>query len=211
MAITTYATLVTALADWSIRDDLTSYLDDFIAQTEAFFKYPPQRPEAPGIGGIRASITRATGTLTAGTATLARPTDFLEPFRFVLTADSGGVVEYVGSESVSLAHRSGSGQPRYYTVNDVIEFDVAPDSAYAYELSYYAGVPALTSLATTNYVITNYPNVYLSGCLFHLNRFIKDEQQAQIWLQQYKEGVYAINKSYQRSRTSQGPIAAKVG
>lgn len=211
MAITTYAELKTALADWSARSDLTSYLDDFIDQTESFFRYPPLKTTEPGIGGIRANITKATGTLSTSVATLAKPSDYLEAFRFDLTDENGGLVEYVGSEEIKLRHRSGSGKPRYWTVNDVVEFDVVPDSAYNYELSYYADFADLDGVDTSNWVLTNYPNVYLAGCMFNLCRFIHDPQNADMWLTQYKSGCAAINKAYQRSRVSQGPIAAKVG
>lgn len=211
MAITTYAELKTAMADWSHRSDLTSYLDDFIDQTESFFRYPPLRPSEPGIGGIRANITRATGSLSAGISTLARPSDFLEAYRFRLTADNGGMLSYVNPESIGLYRRTGSGKPYYWTVSDVIEFDVAPDSAYAYELSYYADFADLDGTDTTNWVLTNYPNAYLSGCMFNLCKFIQDDAGAERWLLQYKSGVNAINKAYQRSRVSQGPLTAKVG
>lgn len=211
MAITTYTELKTALANWSHRSDLTSYLDDFIDQTESFFTYPPTKPGEAGIGGIRANITRATGTLSAGTATLARPSDFLEAYRLVLTGNNGGVLEFLGAEELRLAFRTGTGKPCFWTVSDVIEFDVAPDAAYAYELSYYPSYEALSGSNADNWVLLNYPNVYLAGCMFNLCRFIQDTQNADIWLVQYKSGAHAINQAYQRSRYSQGPIAAKAG
>lgn len=206
MAITTYDELKTALADWSTRADLTTYMDDFIDQAEAFFRYPPKGD----IPGIRANITRTAGTLTAGTATLARPTDFLEAYRFVLTGNDGGLMEYVGAEQLRLSFRTGQGQPYYWTVSDVIEFDVAPDSAYAYEISYYPDYTALSDSNADNWVLLNYPNVYLSGCMFHLNTFLQDYAVADRWMAQYKTGVNGLNKAYERGRRSQGPIAAKV-
>ncbi len=211
MAITTYAELKTAMADWSHRSDLTTYLDDFIDQTESFFRLSPVSPSEPGIGGIRANITRATGTLSAGTETLARPSDFLEAYRFRLTADTGGLVEYTGPENIGLYKRTGSGMPHYWTVSDVIEFDVAPDSAYAYELSYYPDFVALDGTNTTNWVITNHPNIYLSGCLYNLYSFIQDAENRAHWLTQFKSTVHGVNDAYRRSRYSQGPIAARLG
>lgn len=210
MAITSYSELKTALADWSVRTNLTAYLDDFIDQAEAFFAYPPLKMDAPGIGGIRANITRATGTLTSGTATLARPSDFLDAYRFRITGDSGSLLEYVGAEEMTLNTRTGTGRPYYWTVSDVIELDVAPDSAYPYELSYYPSFAALSDSNTTNWLLTNHPNVYLSACLYHLWVFAQDYAAADRWMAQYKAGADAVNKSYQRSRVSQGPIASKV-
>lgn len=210
MAVTTYDELKTALADWSVRSDVTAHIDDFIDQAEAFFAYPPLRMNAPGIGGIRGNITRTAGTLTAGTATLARPADFDEAYRFVFTGDTGSALEFVGAEQLRLEFRSGTGHPHYWTVSDVIEFDVAPDSAYAYELAYYASVTALSDSNTSNWVLASYPNVYLSACLYHLWLFVQDYVTADRWMAQYKAGAAAINKDYQRSRYSQGPITSRV-
>jgi len=208
MAITTYAELKTALGNWSVRTDLTSFYDDFIDQTESFFDYAPLRPSEPGIGGIRNAITRATGTLTA--ATLAQPTGFQEPLRFYLTGPNGGLVEYISAEQMKLAFRTGTGKPKFWTVTDVIEFDVDPSSDYAYEFTYLGSVTALSDTNTSNAILAGYPNVYLSGCMFNLNIFIHDDVKADRWLTQYKSGAHAANKSYQRSRHSQGAIAAKV-
>ena len=70
MAVSTYTELKTAIADWTDRSDLTSYLDDFIQQAESYFKLPPVKPNEQGIGGIRANITRATGTLSTSVSIL---------------------------------------------------------------------------------------------------------------------------------------------
>ena len=213
MAISTYTELKTAIGSWSDRADLaaTSVFDEFILLTENHFKLAPKRAVDPGIGGIRTNITRATGTLSAGTATLARPSDFLEGYRFILTADSGGLLEYIGPEQLRLKFRTGSGQPRYWTVSDVIEFDVVPDSAYAYQLSYYPSVTGLSGSNASNWILANYPTVYLSGCMFELCGYTKDANEASNWMTRYKALCEGINKTYERSRYSQGPIAAKVG
>lgn len=209
MAITTYAELKTALADWSHRSDLTSYLDDFIDQTESFFKLPPVKPTDPGIGGLRANITRVTGTLSGNT--LARPSDFLEAYKFEMTGTNGGVLEFVGAEELGLRTRTGNGKPRFWTVSDVIELDVTPDFAYPYTLSYYPDFAALDGSTATNWVLDNHPDAYLSGCMFRLSRFIQDREGAASWLSEYKAVAHGANKAYQRSRYSQGPIASKVG
>jgi len=36
MAISTYSELKTAIADWTARDDLTSYIDNFIDLAETY-------------------------------------------------------------------------------------------------------------------------------------------------------------------------------
>ena len=202
--ITTYTELTTAIGNWAARTDtaFTDQYDTFIDLTEA------QLRGAPEDGGYRGEITRASGSVS--TLTLAIPSDFLEPFRFEFTGDSGGLVEFIGREQMSLATRNGNGKPRFWTVTDVIEFDVTPDTGYPYELSYYANITALTGTASTNTILTNYPQIYLSGCMFHAHRFLQDPEGAAHWGSQYRLAVKAANREYERRITSRGPIASKI-
>ena len=211
MAITTYAELKTAIGNWTARSDLTSYLDEFIDLAETYIKRDPAHPDSPEIGGVRGNITRATGTLSTSASTLALPSDFLESYRLNLTADANfSVLRYVAPTQLSLHHRSGTGRPSFYTMSDVIEFDVKPDSEYPYELSYYPQVTALSASNTTNFVLTGYPDVYLSACLFHAFRFIQDEQSAASWLGQYKTSAWTGSETYKRPRASQGSVGIKT-
>ena len=159
MAITPYAELKTAIGNWTARDDLTSYYDEFIDLAETFLKREPAPSNSPDIGGIRSNISRATGTLSAGTATLSLPSDYLEMYRFNLTGDNYTVLRYLAPNELSLHRRSGRGLPSFYTISDVIELNVAPDSAYAYELSYWPQITAHSASATPHWVLTNYPDV----------------------------------------------------
>tara|TARA_B100001939_G_scaffold275437_1_gene243511 strand:+ start:558 stop:1208 length:651 start_codon:yes stop_codon:yes gene_type:complete len=211
MAITTYAELKTAIGNWTARSDLTSYLDEFIDLAETYIKRDPAHPDSPEIGGVRGNIQRATGTLSTSASTLALPTDFLEGYRLNLTADADfKVLRYVAPNQLSLHHRSGTGQPAFYTISDVIEFEVKPDSEYAYEFSYYPQATALSDSNTSNFVLASYPDVYLSGCLFHAFRFLQDEQQASSWLGQYKTSAWTASETYRRPRASQGTIGIKT-
>ena len=211
MALANYSDLKTAIANWIARDDLTSYLDDFIDLTETMLKREPAPPESPDIGGIRADIQRATGTLSTAAATLALPSDFLEMYRFTLTADANyTVLRFLDRTMLNLFHRDGSGLPAFFTISDVFEFDVKPDSDYAYELSYWPSVSALSASNTTNWALTNYPDVYLAGCMFQAARFIKDEAEANSWLNQYKISAWSASETYRQGRYSRGSISVKT-
>ena len=108
-----------------------------------------------------------------------------------------------------LGKQTGTGMPNYFTVTDSIEFDIAPDSAYAYELLYYPTFPALSDSQTTNWVLTNYPDVYLAGCLYWANRFTQNEQEATNWMSQYKQAAWTASETYRRSTLTQGSIAIR--
>jgi len=211
MAISTYSELKTAIADWTARDDLTSYIDNFIDLAETYLKRAPSLPRLAEIGGVRGNITRLSGTLSTSANTLDLPADYLDSYRLTLT--SGGVtsiVRYVDPTQLSVYQRSGAGLPRFYTISDKIEFDVTPDSAYAYELSYYPKVTALSASNTTNWVLTDYPDVYLAACLFHAFRFTQDDATSKDWLDQYKVAAWSASETYRQGRVNQGPISVKT-
>lgn len=203
MAITTYDELKNAIADWCPHSDMTSKSDEFIDLAESLLNRPPKSGGA--LGGVRVNKTRTTGTLTAGTDTLAVPSDFLEFDRFMLTADKVQLVpvtpDHLGSRKLT-----GSGRPRFVATHDVFEFDVSPDSAYAYELSYWPKVTALSSTNTTNYLLTNFPDVYLSACLYWAWSYRMDDALMAQWAGRYAEDASAANSAYSR-RLSRGSIS----
>ena len=145
MSLDSYTNLKTELADWSHRSDLTSYLDTFIDLTEQMFKHEPRSPDDPDIGGVRVTITRATGTLSTSNAYISKPSDYISAYSFDLTGTDGGQLVYKSPDLLPALFREGSGKPRYWTIGDVISFDILPDSAYAYELAYWNSVPAFGS------------------------------------------------------------------
>jgi len=210
LALDSYTNLKTEIADWMHRSDLTSYLDTFIDLTEQMFKGQPRKPEDAKIGGVRVLVKRATGTLSTGTSTLAKPSDYLAAYSLDLTADSGSLLKYLPADEMPTYFRSGPGQPTYWTASDVIQFDIAPDADYAYELAYWAQPAGLSGSVATNEILTGYPMCYLSGCLHHAAKFIRDEQNAQYWLAQYKAYAWAANEQFKAGTVSQGNLRARV-
>lgn len=206
MAITTYSELKTAITDWSARANLSTKADEFIDLCEAMFRRPWSHPTQQRIGGLRANKTRTTGSLTSGTNSLSLPSDFLEMDRLTLTGDNL-TLEYVPPERLAQITLNGSGQPRYFTIEDAIYFDRTPDSAYAYSISYWPQPAALSDSNTTNWVLTNYPDVYLAGCMYWASRYKQDLEMATTWAQQYKDAVSMASMAYSRGRVSQGPIS----
>lgn len=206
MAITTYEELKSAIVDWSARDNFSSKADEFIDLCEAMFRRPYSHPTQNRIGGLRANKTRTTGTLTSGTNSLSLPSDYLELDRLELTA-TALKLEWLSPDAMVNYSRIGSGQPRFFTIEDTIVFDVTPDDSYAYGISYWPQPAALSSSNTTNWVLTNYPDVYLAGCMYWACRYKKDLEEASTWAQQYKDTVSMASMAYDRGRVSRGSIS----
>lgn len=210
MAISTYDELKEAIADWTVRTDLGARIDDFIDLAEAMFRNPPRPPDDADIGGVRIGITTETGALTASQDYIAKPSDMMTPLSLDLTGTNGGRLTYIANDSMPTVYREGTGMPKYWTVTDNIDFDVSPDSTYSYELKYYANVTPLSSSNTTNTILTDYPNVYLSGSLYYAYDYIGDDANANKWLARYKAYAWSASMSYRAENLTSGSLAARV-
>lgn len=68
---------------------------------------------------------------------------------------------------------------RYYTLIDTqFRFYPVPTTSDAATLTYWARLPALTETNTTNWMLTDHPDVYLYGALFHAMRYLRDDEDA---------------------------------
>jgi hypothetical protein len=195
MAITTYDELKASIANWLNRDDLTAVIPDFIALAEAQI--------ARDIRHWRQE-KRVTTSVNEQYENL--PNDWLEMIQIQLTA--GGSLQAIsaselqGRKEVSLT----ANKPKYYRLtSDQIELYPAPDQPYEASMQYYARVPALSDAETFNWILTEYPDIYLYGSLVHAAPYLADDQRITVWASLYKSAVDALNKDSTNSRVS-GPL-----
>lgn len=191
MAISNYTELKNAISDWGKRGDADSKIDNFIDLCESDLKRDLR---------IRNMETRATGNLSG--RTLALPSDYLELRKLRLTTDPSRELTYRTPESMDI--RSSSGIPTDFTITDLIEFNVTPDSTYGYELNYYKSLTALDGTNTTNDILTRYPQVYLFGALKHYFDWARDNEQAMKFEQKYYTAIQDANKSDRKGRYPSG-------
>ena len=115
--ITNYTELKSAIADWLLRDDLTSVIPTFISLSEAQI----QRE----VRDFR-MVKRATAQIDSGYS--AVPADWLQNIRFQLNTDPITTLEYVTpDQAAEEAHLyPGSRRPAFFTMIGE-EFQVVPD------------------------------------------------------------------------------------
>ena len=200
MAITSYSTLQTALANWSTRDDLTSILPDLIMKAEQRIRWGsagqfPSRPLR-----ARQMETRATLSLSGEYAGL--PTDFLEPIKVKLNSDPTAELPYIGRVAFDETfNAAATGKPRAYTiVGTEMRFGPSPDTSYTAELWYYKDLTALSTTNTTNWLLTAAPHIYLSGSLVELYAYIKEYEEASVWLGDFAGAIEAFADASWASR-----------
>lgn len=164
MAITTYAELKTAVANWLSRDDLTTIIPDFITLGEAKLNRALR---------LRAMENVATGSVAA---TVALPTGFLQVR--ALTVTSSGVTWPVAYREPNLIY-SKDGIARFYSiVGDNIYF--LPDgSGETYSLTYYKKFDAVAD--SVNWLLTNAPDAYLYASLLEATPYIQNDSRIPVW------------------------------
>lgn len=159
---------------------------------------------------LRKNELRATSTMDTTSRFLALPDSYLKMRRLTLINGSLNYeIEYRGTESMPIQNEAG--RPRYFTVTSQLEFDRVPDSAYTLEMSYFKQLTPLTTLNTTNNVITDYPDLYLWGCLLQMSLWEKDTEQIQIYQAKYDRAIDTANKQESKGRFGTAPRMMKEG
>ena len=203
MALTNYTELKSNIADFLNRDDLTSVIPTFIALAEAQINRDIRHWKME---------QRATGTLNNEYSLL--PTDWLETIQVHVTGDGTYPVELASRDAIAdkrSANNDTSGRPRYYSHADSsLELYPTPDADYVIELLYFQKVPALTDSATTNWLLSDAPDIYLYASLIHSSPYLQEDGRAGTWAQLYSAAVQKLNDASEKSRMSGSGLTMKV-
>ena len=195
MAISNYTELQTAVANWLDRDDLTARIPEFISLTEAMFNR---------ILRIRAMETEADQANVAGTRSYSLPTDYRQMRTVHLTTNPITAMSYITPEIMDrIWAGSSQGKPVSYTIKgNNIYVGPSPDAVYTIRFLYYKKVPALSSLAPTNSILTDAPDVYLYGCLLEAEPFLQNDARVQLWATAFQQAITDIQEQDEKDRHS---------
>ena len=196
MAISTFAELKTAAANWLDRSDLTDRIPEFIALAEARFNR---------VLRIRDMETVSTAISTvAGTREYSLPTGFVQMKEFHLTTDPITPLSYITPEMMSrMWAGSTTGKPMVFTIiADNVRLGPSPDAVYTTSMLYYKTFTALSTDNTTSEMLTNNPDVYLYGTLLEAEPFIMNDERVQLWATAFKQAIDDIQNQDNKDRHS---------
>jgi len=194
MAISTYAELKTAIANWLERSGdsaITNNAGDFIALAESRLNRALQ---------LRAMETGTTLTGTLSSRQLALPSDFVEPKALFLT--TFGTEDYLrpflaGTEPLGTT----DGTPNAWTVNGTaIDLDRPCDRAHTFLFRYRKSF-ALSDGAPANWLLSNHPDAYLFAALVEANIFLGDNDNAVAWELRLGQALSQIADKEGRSKS----------
>lgn len=201
--ITSYATLQTSIASFLHRSDMTDIIKELIADAE--FRIANELR-------IRAMEAAFSSAISSGVVAL--PSGFLE-WQFLYIDDtSAQKLERKDAEWIYTNYptRSGSGKPVFFArEGDNVIFGPYPDSAYTVNGRYYKKLDALSDSNTSNWFITNAPDLLRYGALCEAAPYMADDPRIVVWERKYEQVKQRIKATERREATSGSLINMRAG
>ena len=215
MSITNYSELQTAIGNNLHRSDLSSRITEWITLCEASLNNGLIMPElgVEFIGlRVRQMETRVTATINEEYEDL--PSDFLEMRAIKLNTDPKTSLTLSSPAQLDQTYAgSQTAKPtQFCLIGDTIRFGPSPDASYTAEMLYYAKIAALSASATSNWLLTLRPDIYLYGSLIHAVPYIDDDNDRRLrrWASAFMGGVSALGQADRRARWSGGPLIQRT-
>lgn len=207
MALATFSDLSSALTSYLATTDYLGQYENWGYLVEAEVNRGMALPN----GEMAMLRTRhqeqvTTLTATAGQAYIDVATalpGFLE-FRFVeLATDPPRELAIESPQQYARFRFNESGVPGFFHLRDGrLYLRKTPDSAYTLNVSYYKAIDHL-SASQDNWLMTNYPDVYLFGCLREAAYLMRtDEFPVALWAGRYVEAFKAVAAADKQARWS---------
>lgn len=183
MALTSYSELKTAIAQWMKRSDRTSQIPDYITLAEMRIKT---------LVRLRVMETEATLSTAVSSDLIAIPSDFKSPVALWL-ADINPREQLEQLLPQAMPYNTTPNRPMYWCIDGTnLRFQSPANQVYSVKLRYQQ-LFNLSASVTTNYLLQDYPDVYLFGSLVEGFNDILDFQKAQVWEARFQEAMRNCN------------------
>lgn len=184
--VTTYTTLATAVQSYLSRTDVgvaSGNLDYLIQEVEE---------EANSRLRVRRMLTSVTPTVSAaGVVTL--PSDFGGWKRFQVRDGSRewdlNLLSAEETTDIWTLYGSAGIPKALITTGSTSQILPFTNGAYTFAGLYFGRIAQLTSGAPTNWLIANFPMVYLYGCLAAAKGLIGDDARMPIWIDRFNRAM----------------------
>lgn len=195
MAITTYAELQAACANWLVRSDLTARIPEFIMLAEVRLNRELRKRQAevdaPLVGVVNSRY-------------IPLPANYDEGLNLWWVDPASGrtpVARFIDPALIETTVTPG--RPYQWTIDGSnLAFERPCDQAYAFTLR-MLGKYALSDASPTNDLLTDYPDAYLFGALAEAGPFLRDADVLSMYQQKLDASIASINAKDARSRAPQ--------
>lgn len=203
MALASYTDLQAAIASWLHRDDLSASVPDFIALAESRIGRDLR---------LLRQITSADLALTAAAPTVTLPADWLS-FRSLRLLVPDTELGYLsGPQFVARYPAADTGAPQHYAIEGgSLRLGPTPDADGAVVATYFARVPALSDVASTNWLLAEHPGLYLFGALAEASPFLgQDANRTALWDAKYRAAAQEAQRADQAASSSGSTLRARA-
>jgi hypothetical protein len=203
MAITTFTELKSTVADYLVDNSLTAIIPTFIALCETRFQRDLR---------LRQMEAQSTLTVTAGTATVALPSGFLDARVMVLNSTPARVLNLKTPVQFFTDYASAvSGTPESYCIiGSNFHLGPTPSADSTITLTSYSKVAVLSDSNATNAVLDDAPDLYLYGTLLEAAPYLGEDARISVWVQLYDRAVAELKAVDERTAWSSGPLVSRV-
>lgn len=164
-----YSGLVSEVANWLNRDDLTGDIPSFIEKFEDRFNRLVRAREVTTLWAVTDGV-------------YALPSDFRRLRKLAVDGSPDTQLVQVSPEDAVKLYGGATGTPAAYSIegdaDGVQTLYLHPVGTESLRVTYYSKLPALTALAPTNWLSDDHGDIYLSGALFYAASYIDDPDQA---------------------------------
>lgn len=196
MSISTYSELQTAVANWLEDSNLTSRIPEFISLAEAMLnrKLRLLHQEVEATSNYDPSDASRYPDL---------PTNYIELFdiRIKATGEDDAYyipLRYIAPDRIYEKYHQTAGKPVWYTIRNAIELDRLPDVVYVLRMHYLKRWDIANDL--TNWLLTNYPDIYLYSTLLQAEPYLGNDSRIATWKEMLRDAIEEANEADQMSR-----------
>lgn len=204
MALSTYSDLKSAVSSWMARSDLGGSAADFIVLGEAGLNRELNPVE------IDATLTGTAGSRMIDISGQS----MVEPLALFLAEDGEDEFELTRKQAGTFPLIDSSGKPSIWSINGTnIQFDRELDAAYPFRFRFRQKF-ALSDAATTNWLLTNHPDLYLAATLVWGGVFTQDDPTAARWVTLLKTALASVRNiiaQSNRSALTVDPALGRIG
>lgn len=198
MAVDTYAKLQSDIGDAANRDDLFS---DVTAYSPATVEGMIKRAIADATIGIQRDLVSRGGhknmelvldtlATTGGNEVVTFPTDFAGHRTFLISTGGNKVpIDFLDPTTLYRQYPADAGgTPEKFTITgtNTARLRPTPDGIYTLRLIYFQALTVLDA-NTTNWVLLNHPDIYLSRAMWRLSLKLENDERVPFWKGDYDQ------------------------
>lgn len=201
--ITSYSDLKASIASYLHRSDLTSMIPEFITDGETRI-----------YNDLRVRAMEAAYSEAVASGTVALPSGFLEWKFLYVDGDSALKLERKDAEWIYTNYptRSASGKPKFFArEGETLIFGPYPDSAYTIKGRYYKRLTALSDSNTTNWFITDAPDLLRSAALIEAAPYLMNDKRIAVWESKYQSTLSRLHRTERNEAFSGSQLRTMAG